>query len=60
MPSISDTVGLVKQSSCQLSAYSAASDLRASALRLRPQSAISRTSPPAQKARSVAETITTA
>ena len=26
MPSISDTVGLVKQSSCQLSAYSAASD----------------------------------
>ena len=54
-PSMSETVGLMKHSSCQLSAYSAASDLIASALRLLPHSVISRTSPPAQKARSVAE-----
>ncbi len=33
-PSISETVGLLKQSSCQLSAYSSASDRRASAGRL--------------------------
>jgi hypothetical protein len=51
---------LVKHSSCQLSAYSAASDRRASAGLAFPHSTISRTSPPAQKARSVADTITAA
>ena len=59
-PSMSETVGLKKQSSCQLSAYSSASDLTASALRFLAHSVISRTSPPAQKARSEAEETTTA
>jgi hypothetical protein len=59
-PSISDTVGLVKHSSNQLSAYSSARDLTASARRLLPHSVISRRSPPAQKARSLADAMITA
>ena len=59
-PSISDTVGLMKHSSRQLSAYSSARERTASSRRLRPQSIISRRSPPAQKARSLADDTTTA
>ncbi len=58
-PSMSEMVGLEKHSCSQLSAYSSSNASRARARSSRPQRTISRTSPPAQNALSLADWMTT-